>query len=209
VRLYFTRHGESEANVQQIFWNGIEGYGLTEKGQAQAGQLANHLAGIDFAALYCSPVLRARQTAQIISRRLGIPCEIADGLREYDVGILEGQPYNEATHAIYWAATVEWLENENDDTRIEGGESLNDIRARFMPFIRGLERAHAGTDANVLCVGHGGTYRSMLPLLLSNVDRRSPLAQHIGYTMPIVAERRGSQWVCLQWGEETLADPIT
>ena len=209
MRLHFTRHGESEANVQQIYWNGREGYGLTDKGRVQAGQLADHLAGIDFAALYCSPVLRAHQTAQIISRRLGIPYEIADGLREYDVGILEGQPYSEATHATYWAATVEWIEKEHDDARIEGGESLNDIRARFMPFIRSLERAYAGTDANVLCVGHGGTYRSMLPLLFSNVDRRSPLAQHIDYTMPIIAEQRGGEWVCLQWGTETLAGPIT
>ena len=143
-------------------------------------------------------MLRAHQTAQIVSRRLGIPYEIADGLREYDVGILEGQPYTEATHAIYWAATVEWLEKEHDDARIEGGESLNDIRDRFMPFIRGLERAYASTDANVLRVGHGGTYRSMLPLLFSNVARRSPLAQHID------SERRGSEWVCLQWGAETL-----
>ena len=140
---------------------------------------------------------------------MGIPYEIADGLREYDVGVLEGQSYTEATLATFWAVTVEWLEKENDDAHIEGGESLNDIRARFMPFIRGLEHTYAGTDANVLCVGHGGTYRSMLPLLLANLDRRSMLAQHFDYATPIVAEQRGSEWVCLQWGAKTLEDSIT
>ena len=209
MRLHFTRHGESEANVQQIYWNGREGYGLTQKGRTQAKKLADHLAVIDFAALYCSPVLRAVQTAQILSARLGIRYEIADGLREYDVGVLEGQPYTRETDATYWAVTSAWLEKANDDARIEGGESLNDIKARFMPFIRGLERTYAGTDANVLCIGHGGTSRAMLPLLVTNLDRHTMLSLHFGYATPIVVERRGSEWVCLQWGTETLEDPIT
>jgi len=72
VKLYFARHGESEANVQRIFWNQPEGYGLTDKGRAQAKALADALAGIQFAALYCSPVLRAVQTAQIVGRRLEV-----------------------------------------------------------------------------------------------------------------------------------------
>ena len=93
MKLYFARHGESEANVQQVFWNQPGGYGLTDKGREQAATLADNLAGIVFSALYCSPVLRAVQTAQIVGRRLGLAPEVADGLREWYTGILE-----EATH---------------------------------------------------------------------------------------------------------------
>jgi broad specificity phosphatase PhoE len=70
-----------------------------------------------------------------------------------------------------------------------------------MPFIHKLEAQYSQAEANVLAIGHGGTYRSMMPLLLSNVDYDSPVVDGIGYTTPVVTERRGDEWVCLQWGE--------
>ena len=59
MKVLFTRHGESEANVQQIFWNQPGKYGLTNRGKEQAQALADTLTRITFSALYCSPVLRA------------------------------------------------------------------------------------------------------------------------------------------------------
>jgi broad specificity phosphatase PhoE len=202
MRLYFARHGESEANVQQVFWNGLEGYGLTAKGRQQAEALAERLAGegVDFAALYCSPVLRAVQTTRIIAARLGLPYETADGLREYDVGNLEGEGYNEENQQLYWEVTTAWLERGEWDVRIEKGESYRDIKDRFMPFVRGLERDHAKTDANVLLIGHGGTFRAMLPLLLANIDNAFAMEHHFGYTTCVIAELVGSRWTCLRWG---------
>lgn len=85
MRLYFARHGESEANVQQVFSNRPGVHGLTETGRRQAEALAGNLRGIAFTELYCSPVLRAVQTAEIVASRLHLTYEIEDGLREYDV----------------------------------------------------------------------------------------------------------------------------
>ena len=45
MKLYLARHGESEANVQRIFWDKPHGYGLTDKGREQARTLAESLAG--------------------------------------------------------------------------------------------------------------------------------------------------------------------
>ena len=112
MRLVFSRHGESEANVQQVYWNGPEGYGLTPKGRQQAEALADALAGIRFAALYCSPVLRAVQTAEIVGQRFGLMPQIVDGLREYDVGILEGRTYSEETHKLYGQVVERWMKAE-------------------------------------------------------------------------------------------------
>jgi probable phosphoglycerate mutase len=197
MRLTFARHGESEANVQEVYWNAPQGYGLTPKGEEQAAALADLLAGVCYAGLYCSPVLRAVQTAQIVGRRLGLAPQIADGLREYDVGILEGRTYDASTHELYWRVLRQWMEDGDWEARIEGGESYNDMRARFMPFVRGLQDVHGGTDAHVLLIAHGGILRCMLPLLLSNVDRGTAVAQHFDYATPIVAEQRGDEWVCL------------
>ena len=203
VRLYFARHGESEANVQEVFSIHPEMYGLTDRGKGQAETLADNLSGVDFTVLYCSPVLRAVQTAGIVAARLCLAYEIEDGLREYDVGILEGRRYSKATEEIYWQVTAQWMEAMNWDARIEGGESYNDIAARFMPFIRRLESDHRGTEANILSISHGGILRCMLPLLLSNVDNAFSMAHPVGYTTCVVAELRGGKWACLRWGEET------
>jgi broad specificity phosphatase PhoE len=206
MKLYFARHGESEANVGQVFWNGIEGYGLTDKGRGQAAQLADSLQGVRFAAIYASPVLRAVQTAEIVSQRLGVPYEVTDGLREYDVGVLEGKTYSEARWKVYGEVNAAWMEKRDWDARIEGGESYNDIRERFMPLVRRLEAAYRQTDANVLLIGHGGTYRCMMPLLLRSIDNAFALEHHFGYTSCVVAELRGDEWVCLQWGEQVVPE---
>ena len=204
MRLYFARHGESEANVQQVFSNQPGVYGLTDQGKRQAEELADHLSGIDWAALYCSPVLRAVQTAGIVARRLHIPYQIEDGLREYDVGILEGRSYDAAGLEIYWQVTAQWMERQDWDARIKGGESYHDIQKRFMPLISRLEEEHRQAGASILLISHGGTLRCMLPLLLSNVDHAFSLANPIGYTTCVVAELRGREWVCLRWGEARL-----
>ena len=201
MRLYFARHGESEANILKEFSNWPGKHGLTDKGKRQAERLADNLKGIRFTALYCSPILRAVQTADIIAKRLNITYEIKDALREYDVGILEGRS-DEASWQRHRQVLLGWIEGKNWETGIEGGESYNDIKERFMPFIRRLEEEYQQADVNVLLIGHGGTYRCMLPLLLSNVDHSFSLVGHIDYTTYIVAELRGKKWVCLRWGEE-------
>ena len=89
--LYFVRHGESEANVLHVFSNRELVHGLTDTGRAQVQALADQLAGVRFDAFYTSPILRARQSAQIVSDRLGLPFEVTPALAEYDVGILEGR----------------------------------------------------------------------------------------------------------------------
>ena len=205
MRLYISRHGESEANVQQIYSNGLGVHGLTEVGRQQAAELAEHLRGTPFAALYCSPVLRAVQTAAIVAEQLGLTYQIEDGLREYDVGVLEGRTYDQETDRIYWEVTRQWMVEMNWDARIEGGESCNDIAARFMPFIRRLEGQYGQTEANLLLISHGGTLRCMLPLLLSNVDHAYALTASFGYASCIVAERQGGEWVCLRWRDDVFS----
>ena len=201
MKLFFTRHGESHANVKQIFWNQPEKFGLTEIGISQSQALADNLAGIAFAALYCSPVLRAMQTARIVGERLVLAPEVNDGLSEWNVGIIEGQKYTPETEALYQQVIKQWLINDNHSARIEGGENFTEIIDRFMPFIDRLEKKYSGTDSNLLLISHGGMLTCMLPLLLINIDNAFSLAKGMPYTTPIVAEEQNGRWVCLRWGE--------
>lgn len=96
MKLYFTRHGESEANLLREHSNRGFRHPLTSKGREQAAILAQKLVDVPVPQLFTSPIMRAVQTAEILSGTLGVPYESADALREYDCGILEGRADEEA-----------------------------------------------------------------------------------------------------------------
>jgi probable phosphoglycerate mutase len=198
MQLYFVRHGESIANVLQVFSNrDDQSHGLTDVGRAQLEDLGDRLRGVHFAAFYCSPILRARQSADILSARLGIDhATAATALAEYDVGELEGTSGAEAWQR-YYALRDAWFRDKDWNARIPGGESFEDIRARFLPFIDGVLEAHA--PGPVLLLGHGGTFHCMLPLLLSNVTFDLVVEHGMGHTDVVIAEQRADGLVCVQW----------
>ncbi len=169
MRLYFVRHGQSEANVQMVISNRDLFHPLTELGRQQAEALAQSLADVPVAAIYSSPIVRAAQTAQIVAPIKGLPVEMADALREPDCGIMEGRGDEEAW-AEHDRVTHDWVVQRKFDSRIEGGESFHDLRARFVPFVDRLMAEHGNTDHNILLITHGSLLYLMLPLVLTNID---------------------------------------
>ena len=165
--LYLARHGQSEANVLREFSNRTTRHGLTELGRAQAEALAERMSSLAVTAIYSSPILRAVQTAEIVGKRLGLHFEITPALSEFDVGVWEGRKDAEGWQSH--ADTVRaWLVEGRTDARMQGGESLEDIKKRFLPFIHGLVQNGNQPDS-ILLIGHGGTYLSMLPVLTKDI----------------------------------------
>jgi probable phosphoglycerate mutase len=197
LRLYFVRHGESEANQLHVFSNRDLPHGLTEKGRAQTERLAGRVRGTAFTAMYASPVLRARQSAEILSTRLHLDFVTTPALAEFDVGVLEGLS-DPASWRQYETLLDAWLVRRDWRARIEGGESFDDIRARFMPFIDSLRRERPGGP--VLMIGHGGMLICMLPQLLSNVTPEFARERSIGHAEVVIAESRDNHLVCTSWG---------
>lgn len=199
MRLYFARHGESEANVLKVVSNRPGVHPLTPAGRAQAAALAERMQGL-VARVYASPLLRAVQTAEIVCRRLGLPCQVVDALREYDCGDLEGRSDAEA-----WAADARWLgdwvQGRNRDRGPAGGESFEQIRRRFVPFVRALLDEPGESDAASLLIGHGGVYRLMLPLVLANIDEAFVSAHGFAHATVVAARSSGGRLVCTAWGE--------
>ncbi len=89
TRLFIARHGETLANREYRFI-GSRDDPLSEHGQAQAGQLAEALAGFPIAAVYSSPMQRAWQTARAVAERHNLSVQRSDALRESSFGIWEG-----------------------------------------------------------------------------------------------------------------------
>ena len=205
MRLYFVRHGQSEANVLRVISNRDLPHHLTDLGRQQAEALAQSMADVPLIAVYSSPIVRAAETAQIVAASKGLLVEMADALREPDCGIMEGRGDEEAW-AEHARATHDWVVQQKFDSRIEGGESYNDLHARFVPFVDRLIAAHGGTDHNILLIAHGSLLYLMLPLVLTNID----LASVGEYPMPntgiIIAEEQANSLVCLEWCGVKLAD---
>ena len=203
MRIYFARHGESQANILHEISNRGLRHGLTVAGREQAAALAQRLQHRPIGRIYSSPLLRAIETSVLVANRLGVDYEITDALREYDCGILEGRSGEEAWQE--WQELYDaWVVHRRWRQRIEGGESFHDVRARFEPFIEELVKRYAGTEMEMVCISHGGLYRMMLPMALKNVNAELFSRYGFDYTACIVAEWHPRGLFCVEWNGHVL-----
>ena len=202
MRLYFVRHGESTANVLRIISNRDGNYPLTENGRWQAGYLADRLRGEGITHLFSSPVMRAVQTAEILSEAVGVPNHQVEALRENDNGSLEGRS-DQAAWQTYEQAMEQWRAGAAD-ARIADGETLAELRARFGAFIRGLVEEHGETQSRIVLVGHGGLYRAGLPVVLERIDHAFPWEHFLHHCEMVKAETRGGKLWCTAWDRADL-----
>ena len=141
--IYVVRHGETEWNaINKVL--GRTDIPLNDRGIEQAEEMARSLKDVKIDVFLCSPLSRARQTADAISDVTGIPYKTDGRLIEHDFGIFEGvNRFDEG----YQNAKREYF------VRYPGGESFFDRAARVYPLIKGLEGKSA------LLVTHGGICR--------------------------------------------------
>ena len=197
MKLYFVRHGESEANTQHVISNRNSLFELTECGREQAQTLAQKLSAIPFTAIFSSPILRARETAEILSQSFNLPYQITGALREYDCGVLE-EKSDEDSWRLHRHYYEDWTLRRNYSNKPEGGECFVDIQNRFLPFIESFKHE---SDDHILLIGHGGLFHLMLPLILTNIDNDFVQTHWIGHTECVIAELQAEGFVCQQWGD--------
>lgn len=199
MKLYFVRHGESEANLLNMFSDRDDRtHGLTTIGKAQSFALADKFPARKIDKIYSSPLRRARETANILARRFEVKVNVSPALREYDCGILEGRS-DPSSWEIYDTILRDWMIQRKFDQRIEGGESFKEIEDRFVPFVKRIVKEYR-SPGGIIFVGHGGLYRCMLPRLLENIDLSFSLAHPLGHTDYVVATAYSAdQIICEQW----------
>ena len=198
MKVYFVRHGESQANLLRMISNRQLPHGLTERGIQQGVRLAESFLGHAITHIYTSPLLRAVQTARILSERLEVDWEAADGLREFVCGVAEGRS-DETAWNLWQAEFDAWVFNHDYGYQIEGGESFWDVKQRFVPFIHELIHSYASNESEIICIAHGGVYSVMFPCIMQNVTPELMKKYGFGYTSCIVAELRGQNLVCTDW----------
>jgi broad specificity phosphatase PhoE len=161
--LTLVRHGETDANLEGV-WHGSTDTALTERGLAQASCVAAYLneRHADAAALYSSPLQRARHTAEAIAEALGLALRVDEGLTEYHLGCWEGKTYRDLQdeHRL-------WHHMKRDpDFAPHGGESPRQVTQRFTRALLRIARTHPGRRVIVVC--HGGALSMSLGHLLDD-----------------------------------------
>ena len=176
VIVFWLRHGESYVNLNKEFSYKLVDKPLTPKGQNQAQQTALYFKRIDISKIYCSPLKRAVETAQIVANVLNLDIHILEEFREVNVGILERNlPTSEAWN-YYFQVTEAWKLG-NYRVRFEGGEDFLELRDRMWKGFSTIENANS--DGKILVVGHGGNFMCVLADLCRNFSSNFISDKHI------------------------------
>jgi len=160
-RVYLARHGQTAYNIEGRFQGQLP-VPLDAKGRTQATELAERAAEHGFAALWCSPLKRARETADAVARRIELEPREDARLMETDAGDWTDRLFTE----IQAETPREFVKFIDGDPTFAfpGGESFAQQGVRVAAAIYDIRRA----EAPALVVCHGGVIRLALSLHLEH-----------------------------------------
>lgn len=160
---YIARHGQTEWNIL----GKTQGHGnssLTEKGLAQAKELAEGMEKYPLDMIFSSDLGRAIQTAEEVGKKFKIDVQPTEALREMGFGEWEGKLIPEITEK--YPDTYKTWRNEPHLAKIPGGETLDIIKDRLEKFINELNEKY--DNKNILLVSHSVTVRVFLLMMLDS-----------------------------------------
>jgi broad specificity phosphatase PhoE len=153
--IYLARHGQTAYNLEGRFQGHLP-VALDEVGRAQARELAERAASHSFAVLWCSPLLRARETADAVAQRTGLEPREDERFAETDAGDWTDLSFAEV-RALAPEAFDSFLAGEQAFA-FPGGESLVHQQERVSEALLDVERG----ELPALVVCHGMVIRAAL-----------------------------------------------
>ncbi len=145
MNIYIVRHGQTEWNNQRRIQGRVDTQ-LNEVGKEQALKTKNNLSNIDIDMIISSPLLRAKQTAEIINKERNIPIIFDNRIIERSFGKLEGTLISEVNFNEFW----DYYKN----IKYESVESIHELFERVYDFLKDIIGKY--NDKNVLIASHGG-----------------------------------------------------
>ena len=162
----FVRHGESVGNVESR-WQGQSDYVLTDRGRAQARALAQRWKseGVKFDLILSSPLVRAKDTAEIIASAVNARVELDPILMERHIGEMEGLTAEEVRRKPHPPFVTPY-----DPI---GGEGEGD----WALFLRAGQALHAlvrRSPGSYLIVSHGGLLNQLMNAIIGIAPHVDP-----------------------------------
>jgi probable phosphoglycerate mutase len=166
--MYCIRHGESAYNAQ----GRIQGHlnvPLSELGRRQAAALAEASRNWNVEAIYCSPLQRARETAEPIAAALNLPIREEPQLIEIHVGIFQGHSRADLER-LFPAEYGRWRTGDPDYV-VPDGESRRALMARGRAALEAIARSG---HRRVIVMSHGAILGAAFKSLLEIPAARHP-----------------------------------
>ncbi|HEY7080709.1 MAG TPA: histidine phosphatase family protein [Nitrososphaeraceae archaeon] len=145
------RHGEAENNVNRtLVGRHLESH-LTSLGRQQASEAALLIQDIPIKKIYASPVIRTIETAEIVSKILGISYDIDERLYEIDHGNLAGMNYEEIIRK-HGNLFLKFYAEEAPTLADYGVESFSSVKERMTSLLDEIRENYA--NENILMITH-------------------------------------------------------
>ena len=193
MRLILARHGETDANRE----GRVQGVGdspLNSTGRCQAMALGHYLKDYTIDAVYSSPLTRALETAEPIARSHDLEVALVEGLRELDVGDLDGLTGPEIREK-YPGFMEEWMRNVHS-LRMPEGESIVELQARAWTSVEQIAQRHP--EGIVVAVSHNFVIQSIVCKVLDlELNSFRKIRQDLGAVSILELSNEGSVLVTL------------
>lgn len=157
--LYIMRHGETDWNVRRKL-QGHTNVPLNDNGRKMAQKAAEEYKDVHFDVCYCSPLIRAKETAEIFLKGRDIPIITDDRLQEMSFGEFEGLAYSFEIPDC--PINTLFLDPEKYTDPPGGAESFESLYARTGEFLHEVALPLVGEGKDVLIVGHGAMNSSII-----------------------------------------------
>jgi broad specificity phosphatase PhoE len=161
LEIILARHGETDWNAERVF-RGRADIPLNDTGVRQAELLGEYLSRETIDIVYSSPLQRALKTASSVAAPHGLDVNVVTNLYDIDCGEWQGLSV-EKVEAGFPGLYQDWLDTP-EQVRLPGGETLEDVRARVMPFIQDVV-IRCG-EGRVVLVSHRLVFKVVICALL-------------------------------------------
>ncbi|MDO5097017.1 MAG: histidine phosphatase family protein [Peptostreptococcaceae bacterium] len=156
--LYIMRHGKTDWNAKRKL-QGRTDIPLNEEGREMARQAASAYRDVHFDICYCSPLARAKETAEIVLQGRNVPIVFDERLREMSFGVYEGL---EKSFEIPDCPVNLLFQNPEAYVAVEDGESLAQLYERTGEFLNEVVKPALEKGMDILIIGHGAMNCSII-----------------------------------------------
>ena len=181
TRICLVRHGETDWNVERRI-QGQTDSRLNARGRAQAQAMGRLLQDCAWDAIISSDLMRARETAAIISNSKAGRVELREDLRERRYGVFQGLTYPDA--ARRYPLMYERFHQRDPNENFNGGESLAEFCQRVTTALSAIAAKHDGKT--VLLIAHGGVL---------DIAYRMVTAMPLGAPRDFTISNAGASWI--------------
>lgn len=157
--LYIVRHGRTEWNDRHKL-QGQTDIPLNDEGRIMAKEASYEYKDIHFDICYSSPLIRAKETAEILLGERSIPIITDERLREMSFGIYEGIEYSFDIPGC--PVNVIFQKPEEYTEPFEGAESFEELFKRTREFLEEEIYPKLSEGKDILIVGHGAMNLSII-----------------------------------------------